>query len=205
MKIVSRNQALETTLPRYFTGVPCRNGHISERYTVNHTCVECGKLICKRTYVKHSNKIKSHVKDKYWETPEKYREYQRAYRRDDDNKEKIRKRHRERYKNDIEYKITGLIRGHLNKMVYRYMGGNKHSVTNKNVGYSSRDLKEHIESQFEPGMSWENHGEWHIDHIIPLSVLVKWGVTDPSVVNALHNLRPLWAEDNMSKGARFIG
>jgi hypothetical protein len=61
-------------------------------------------------------------------------------------------------------------------------------------------VKEHIESQFKPGMSWENHGEWHIDHIIP----VKWFVSEFGddafyMVNHYTNLQPLWAKDNLSK------
>lgn len=45
--------------------------------------------------------------------------------------------------------------------------------------------------------------EWHVDHIIPVSELVRCGVTDPAKINALENLRPMWAKDNMSKGANF--
>ena len=46
-------------------------------------------------------------------------------------------------------------------------------------------------------MSWDNHGEWHVDHIIPIS-LFKEG-TDAGVVNRLDNLRAMWATDNLVK------
>lgn len=60
----------------------------------------------------------------------------------------------------------------------------------------------HLESLFKPGMSWENHGEWHIDHILPLA---SFDLTDEQqAAKACHytNLQPLWASENMSKGAR---
>ena len=70
------------------------------------------------------------------------------------------------------------------------------------LGYSSRQLKEYVELQFVDGMSWKNWGEWHIDHIFPVS---KFDVTSSSiVVNALSNLRPLWKLDNLSKASKII-
>jgi len=71
------------------------------------------------------------------------------------------------------------------------------------LGYTPEELVRHIESLFEDGMSWDNHGEWHIDHVKPISAYLDEGVTDPSIVNALGNLRPLWAKDNLVKGSRF--
>ncbi len=52
-------------------------------------------------------------------------------------------------------------------------------------------------------MTWENHGEWHIDHIIPIS----WGKTESEVIELNHytNFQPLWAKDNLSKGNRWCG
>ena len=65
------------------------------------------------------------------------------------------------------------------------------------LGYSALDLKKHIESLFLEGMSWENYGEWHIDHIKMVSTFDK--ETPMNIVNSLENLRPLWAEDNCSR------
>lgn len=73
------------------------------------------------------------------------------------------------------------------------------------MGYSSSQLVKHIESLWVEGMSWSNHTRdgWHIDHIKPISLFIKEGITDPKIVNALSNLQPLWAKDNMSKGAKY--
>lgn len=73
------------------------------------------------------------------------------------------------------------------------------------LGYTVEDLYAHLERQFLKGMSWENMGEWHIDHIVPLSKCPASSPDDPNFkrVWALTNLRPLWAKDNLSKGARI--
>ena len=65
------------------------------------------------------------------------------------------------------------------------------------LGYSALDLKHHIEKQFVEGMTWENHGDWHIDHIKAVATYDK--DADIREVCALENLQPLWAFDNLSK------
>ena len=74
------------------------------------------------------------------------------------------------------------------------------------LGYSIDEFKSHIENLFEPGMCWENHGKWHIDHIIPISRFKYKSINDKAFKKcwALKNLRPLWAVENMKKGARIL-
>lgn len=71
----------------------------------------------------------------------------------------------------------------------------------KITGYELDELKTHLERQFTKGMRWENMGEWHIDHITPLSSFTFAGPDDPEVARAwaLPNLRPLWAAENIKK------
>lgn len=71
------------------------------------------------------------------------------------------------------------------------------------LGYTALEFKFHIETLFTDGMTWGNHGQWHVDHIKPLS---RFNLTDPEqrrAANSLDNLQPLWAAENMSKGAKF--
>jgi hypothetical protein len=58
-----------------------------------------------------------------------------------------------------------------------------------------------MESLFKEGMTWDNHGEWHIDHIIPISS----GKTEDEVVKLCHytNLQPLWKTENLLKGDKL--
>lgn len=69
------------------------------------------------------------------------------------------------------------------------------------LGYTPTELKKRIEFNFVFGMSWENHGVWHIDHIKPVSVFKE--DTPTRVVNMLCNLRPIWASENLSKGNKW--
>lgn len=73
------------------------------------------------------------------------------------------------------------------------------------VGYTLEQLMRHIESQFLPGMTWENYGKWHIDHRIPISA---FNFEKPEDIDfkrcwELRNLRPLWAIDNIKKWAKL--
>ena len=71
--------------------------------------------------------------------------------------------------------------------------------------YKVKDLKEHLEKQFTPEMSWENQGTyWHIDHIIPIDYFLKTGETNPAIINALTNLQPLSAIENLKKANKIL-
>lgn len=72
------------------------------------------------------------------------------------------------------------------------------------TGCSKDDLYSHLESKFTEGMNWDNYGKWHIDHIKPC---VSFDLTDTEEQKkCFHwtNLQPLWAIDNMRKGAKYV-
>jgi hypothetical protein len=73
----------------------------------------------------------------------------------------------------------------------------------KLVGYTADDLMARLESLFADGMIWDNYGEWHIDHIKPISSFNFESKHDPEFRECwgLQNLQPLWAKENISKGA----
>lgn len=73
------------------------------------------------------------------------------------------------------------------------------------VGFGLDELRKHLEGQFAEGMTWENHGDWHIDHRRPIASFDFASPEDPGFKKcwALDNLQPLWATENMSKGARY--
>jgi len=75
----------------------------------------------------------------------------------------------------------------------------------KLLGYSAADLRQHLQNQFQPGMTWENYGlygeKWHIDHVRPVS---SFKLPEELVeCFALSNLQPLWANDNLAKSYRW--
>ena len=65
------------------------------------------------------------------------------------------------------------------------------------IGLHPIDLKNYIENKFTEGMSWDNYGKWHIDHIIPLNS----AKTEEEIIKLCYytNLQPLWASDNIRK------
>lgn len=78
--------------------------------------------------------------------------------------------------------------------------GKKQGPTFDLLGYSPADLARHLERTMLPGMTWDNYGDWHIDHILPLSLFDH---ADPDMIRqawALSNLRALWKADNLAKG-----
>ncbi len=117
--------------------------------------------------------------------PEHYREL---------NKLNQRKRRAERVEVRLRSRVSSQFR-------YCLATGKGGRATEALLGYSITDLRQHLERQFLRGMSWENMGEWHIDHIVPLSSFTITGPDDPELRRAwaLPNLRPLWAADNIRK------
>ena len=85
----------------------------------------------------------------------------------------------------------------------RNLGQIKEGNTIDLLGYSALELKESISKLFTEGMSWDNYGEWHIDHIKPINSFT----TDApiNVVNALSNLQPLWATTREINGVTYLG
>jgi hypothetical protein len=93
------------------------------------------------------------------------------------------------------------------KLKNRY--ANKPGHTFDILGYTVDDLISHLESKFQPGMTWENYGRngWHIDHVRPDSWFKYSSIHDADFKKSwsLENLQPMWATDNYSKGDRFEG
>ena len=82
------------------------------------------------------------------------------------------------------------------------LGTEKQGHTIDMLGYSALDLKFHIESLFKDGMTWDNHGEWEIDHILPVTSFSQ--DTPVCEVCALSNLQPLWMSENRIKSSNIL-
>ncbi len=125
------------------------------------------------------------------------REWMRQYKQA--NRERIAKQEREALCGNPQRKLAKNLRIRLNRAI---KGGWKKGSAVELLGCSTAEAIKHIEAAFEPGMSWSNWGEWHIDHIRPLA---SFDLNDPEqLARACHytNIRPLWKEDNLRKGAR---
>ena len=75
---------------------------------------------------------------------------------------------------------------------------------NKCTGCSPIFLISYLESKFTEGMTWDNHGEWHIDHIIPCCSFNLENEEEQKKCFHYTNLQPLWAKDNLRKGGKIL-
>jgi len=79
-------------------------------------------------------------------------------------------------------------------------GTNKSDNTLALIGCSPEKLKLYLETKFEDGMSWDNYGDWHIDHIKPCCSFDLTKESEQRACFNYKNLQPLWAKDNLRKG-----
>lgn len=98
-------------------------------------------------------------------------------------------------------KATKALRN-LTSKAFSRKGFKKRSKCNDLLGCDFTTATSHIESQFKAGMSWENHGEWHIDHIVPLAS--EKTVEGREKLCHYTNLRPLWAWENRKKSSKVL-
>jgi len=117
-----------------------------------------------------------------------------------DNRDYFNKYHQNRSKIDPIFKFIKNQRGRIWSVL---KGKNKSKSTMKLLGCSIEECWNHLEQQFKPGMTRDNYGLWHVDHIIPCA---SFDFNDPEQQKkCFHytNLQPLWAEDNLKKGAKL--
>lgn len=168
---------------------------------------------CKDRYEKNKERINQRGREYYKKNRDKFREASREwYER---NKEKVaayvsqwRKENRSRINETTRARrakdpvslLKSRCRSRLGNVLARRQI-KKSSSTEQMIGCSWKELKRHIESQFLPGMSWENKSEWHLDHIIPLA----HAQTEEDVLRLCRweNLQPLWGKDNLRKSDKL--
>lgn len=106
------------------------------------------------------------------------------------------------YNTNTLYKLKCILRSRTYS-AFKYKGYSKNSKTKEILGIEWEVCKNYIERQFTKGMNWDNQGQWHIDHIIPLAS----AKTPKELKKLCHytNLQPLWAADNLSKSDSING
>lgn len=154
--------------------------------------IQC-KSCQKDYYEKNKEKVKNLVRKYKKENKEKIKEYGKVY-------DKIYRYNK--LKNDLFFRFKHNTRNLISKS---FKSGNKvfkkPTKTETILGCTFKEFKEYIEKQFKDGMSWENRSKWHLDHIIPIAS----AKTEKDIIALNHhtNFQPLWAEDNLRKGAKY--
>lgn len=178
----------------------------------DNRCKECSK--------KYRKKIKNKLKDYY----EKYnaqnieyiKEYRRKYYKENKqyfknynknnsktyikDKNKTNTYLKNKRKSDPMFKMKSYLRNRT-CAAFKFHSWKKGGSTEKLLGADYKIVHKHIESTFIKGMTWDNYGEWHIDHKIPLAS----ASTEIELKTLCHytNLQALWAEDNIRKGDKL--
>lgn len=151
---------------------------------------------------KYKNKVQLEKLKKYREI-NKDRLYQYAHNWRIKNKEHNKIYKNWKRQNDIYFKLIENLRARIGRAI-RYNKTKKSKNTIKLIGCNLIILKNHLEKQFKPGMTWNNYGKWHIDHIIPCSKFDLTKKEEQKKCFHYTNLQPLWAIDNFRKGNKII-
>lgn len=185
---------------------------------VRGECLKCASDRNLKKYHENKEDINKKRRENYTGPTEEIRLRQKQWEKSNPEKIKIyNKRKYEKHKDkfiknamkwnyhkletDLLFKLKSLLR----TRIYNFLKSkdlNKSTSTEQIIGCSFEYFKGYLESKFVEGMSWENQGLWHIDHIIPLSM----AKTEEEVYKLFHytNLQPLWGKDNLSKSNKIL-
>jgi hypothetical protein len=155
-----------------------------KRYLANP---EKSKETSRKYHLANPEKVKEASRKHYLANPEKVKERTKQYQRN-------------RKKTDPLFKLSHNMRSRTG-MFIKSSGFKKSCKTFDMIGCTPEYLKQHLEKQFVDGMTWDNHGDWHIDHIVPLASATN----KEEMIKLCHytNLQPLWAIDNIIKGGKI--
>ena len=210
MDIITRKEAKAQGLKKYFTGNPCKNGHTAERQTSNGICIACSNIKQKEKYEADPEKARARVRKYYAENSEacvaRAISHVNRVRHTPEYKAKNaiwQKNYRETNPESQTWagasehrKMTVILRTRFKRCVINGTGRQIREL----VGCSVEEVRAHLEAQFSPGMTWDNYGDWHVDHIRPCA-----SFENPADPECWHfsNLQPLWAEDNLRKSDKW--
>ena len=149
-------------------------------------CKECNKI----------NQRSDQTAQIKYRNSERGKKVKAAYKKRREYRKQQTKYEMTRYYKDPLYRCKRLIRARLFHCLEK-KNWRKNSKFKDYIGCTLPDLINHLQSKFTEGMTWENQGRWHIDHIIPLSS----ATSEEEMYKLCHytNLQPLWALDNLKK------
>ena len=167
------------------------------------------EVALKKYFSKPETKERLKINHKKWseKNKEHLTEYHKKWRTDNIDKWRQTKRNYERNRksSDPLYKLISNFR----TAIYQVL---KESNVEKNrhyfdiLQYTPEELIIHLESQFKDTMSWDNYGDWHVDHKLPITSFNIEEMGDKEFMKcwALENLQPMWGEENIRKSNKIL-
>lgn len=166
----------------YFNGI-CKDCRKLKDILYNKENKEKRDSYNKEYGINNKEKISINKQEYYLNNRQKIRESKKLYMRKKRQSDPLFK---------LKDSIIGLIYHSIRKQGYK-----KDSKTEYILGCSYETFKKFIENKFQEGMTWENKGTWHLDHIIPISSAKN--EKEVYELNNYTNFQPLWKKDNLAK------
>jgi hypothetical protein len=170
--------------------------------------------MCRKCYCEYkTNKRKND--EKYKQSDILYKQkYEQSGRRKEvskiryeEKKDEILKKciayNKKKYNTDPYFKVVCCMRSRISKLL-KQKNADKYNKFYNYLGCSKQDFILYFQAKFKEGMTWENHGEWHIDHIKPCSSFNLLNEEEQKKCFHYTNLQPLWASENISKGCKYV-
>jgi hypothetical protein len=168
---------------RWWDGKQLRNKEYYKKYTA---ATKENKREYQKEYYKTNKKTIN----------EKNRKYQAA------NKERRNEKQRNRYKNDEKFKMKVLLRTRF-RIALKSQNTKKNKHVLQLTSCTMDFLRDYISQQFEKGMTWDNHGDWHIDHRKPCRSFDLTKIEEQRKCFHYTNLQPMWGSENLQKCDKF--
>ena len=182
----------------------CEFYYRSDRNVYETQCKECCKTQAKTYFENNKPEISLRARKYRESNHENILKQKSEYRQN--NRALLSKKQSEYTKKRLEtddyFRLKLNLRSRIN-MAIKNASAVKSGPTFELLGCTPDEVRIFLEAEWEPGMSWDNYGEWHVDHMKPCS---KFNLEDPEEQKkCFHwtNLQPLWALDNLRKGDKW--
>lgn len=194
---------IEKPESEYYKNASLKSGLRSE-------CKDCSKAHVKQLHIKKRKAeqmagYRKNNPEKYKAIDKRYKAIHkdkiREYERSDGRKIYRKNRNKKLRKTNPLFKMKAYLITRTSK-AFKRLSTEKTARTNELLGTSYDVVKAHIEQQFKENMTWQNYGDWHVDHIVPLA-----SAKDLDELVALchySNLQPLWAYENIAKSDKVL-
>lgn len=216
----TENEARELGTLHYFSGLKCPNGHIDLRL-VTSGCMACGRegAARRRSTPEGQERMRRESAER-WADPTRRRKAQAqraAWAKTEEGKKSLRSSYRNfyqnnrlrlrreatiktrrRYQNNPKYRLRRNLSRRI-LLALKNQSTTKNDTTLALTGCTLTDLIAHIEKQFTEAMTWENMGNWHVDHVRPCASFDLSVPEQQSVCFNWRNLQPLDGDENYEK------
>lgn len=133
---------------------------------------------------------------------EKLREFDRQRNKTPERREYIKANRLKKLESRPELRVIESMRSRVRVVLKEYQTA-KVKSSMKLFGCDPLFLRQWIESQFEPNMTWDNYGEWHVDHVIPVSAFNMLDKQHQELCFHYRNLQPMWGAENTKKSNKI--